>query len=161
AFGPQAQGLIVMAGLIEGLLQDPHLIIVAAAGNDSDRTQTPPLVFPPRFPAMFNGVIGAAATSATGMISSFSNRADLDDNQEGGLAAFGGERPQNGSLGAYVPSEGPAGLTIVAHLRASPPGGPVNNPPGGAKWAGPSFAAPTVPGIIAPLGEAMSGNPAS
>jgi len=155
--GPLAQGIQQMATLFNALAQVPEILLVAAAGNDSDRSQN--LVFPPRLPAIFEGVLGVSSTQAPGAFSTFSNRDDLDAERDDGVAARGGERVHNAHAGMYDTRSGVMGLAVAPSLPPAPDGIATqpNNTTGWAQWAGTSFAAPIVVGMAVCMWEADPG----
>jgi hypothetical protein len=122
-----------------------NVVMVAAAGNDSRGTR-----LPARYPAAFGNVIGVAAmgsgapADASGRIpaASYSNYADKPISD--GYMTLGGERGAgNGLLGPYlddVPQRGAADDEPVDYAP---------NTTGWARWAGTSFAAPIVSGLVA------------
>lgn len=118
------------------LLQDDDVLIVAAAGNDASSGNRPFA----RQPAAFDSVIGVGALGVDGNPAGYSNLADQPSRI--GIATFGGETdasgaadPERGVLGVYI-GEFPDGA---------------KNENGWARWAGTSFAAPAIAGILARL----------
>jgi hypothetical protein len=151
------------------VLREQHVIIVAAAGNDTLYTayRTTPQEMQTggyatqaayaisadntsngaaqtRYPAAFDSVLGVGALGPDGEPASYSNRAD--DPSHKGVATFGGAAhkeyvlPEQGVLGIYT--------------GEFPDGSPNTN--GWAWWAGTSFAAPVISGTLAAL---LSENP--
>lgn len=102
---------------------------IAAAGNDNTDPNNRPAA---RYPARYSTVTGISALNRTGGFASYSNLAD--DPLTRGLAAFGGDIG-DGLLGVYT--------------GAFPNGAPNTN--GWARWAGTSFAAPVISGLVAIL----------
>src|SRR5690606_27116828 len=111
--------------------------IVASAGNDSrgDRVRKPA-----RRPAAFANVIGIAALDNNNRHASYSNYADNPLNE--GMAAFGGVADIN--TNTTDPIHGIASL----YIGKLPDGSWTN---GTARWAGTSFAAGVVSGLLAKL----------
>lgn len=114
--------------------------IVAAAGNDGD-PQTAPFA---RYPAALPNVNGVAAINRDQDRASYSNRSERQG--EIGVAAFGGAATPSGQTD---PDKGMLGL----YIGDFPPGtfqakDPAN---GWARWAGTSFAAPVISGMLATL----------
>lgn len=111
--------------------------IVASAGNDSrgDRVRKPA-----RRPAAFANVIGIAALDNNNRHASYSNYADNPLNE--GMAAFGGVADIN--TNTTDPVHGIASL----YIGKLPDGSWTN---GMARWAGTSFAAGVVSGLLAKL----------
>jgi len=137
-------------GLVSAVLQYPNVLLIAAAGNDSDRSTG--LVFPPRLPAALEGVLGVSASNSPGSFASFSNRDDLDAARDDGIMAFSGERVHNTGVGMYDTQLGLMGPAVAPRLPPPPTGSPpgaANNTTGWAEWAGTSFAAPIVAAFAA------------
>lgn len=118
------------------LLEDEDVLIVAAAGNDASPGSRPYA----RQPAAFDSVVGVGALRKDGSPADYSNLADQPSPI--GIATFGGDAntagtadPERGVLGAYI--------------GQFPDGSP--NETGWARWAGTSFAAPTITGVLARL----------
>ncbi len=118
------------------ILEDDGVLIVAAAGNDAQPGKRPYA----RQPAAFDSVIGVGALRKDGKPTDYSNLADHPSPI--GIATFGGETsvpgmadPDNGVLGVYI--------------GEFPDGSPNIN--GWARWAGTSFAAPAITGVLARL----------
>jgi len=143
---------------IENTLES-GLVVVAAAGNDSHefrpQTSNPPLIdldthpgrLPARYPAAFKNVIGVGAMprytkSPQGSLpgkekpkhATYSNLSDVPPGS--GFVTLGGEDGDgNGVLGVYI--------------HKFPQRGKATNYTGWAWWAGTSFAAAIVSGILA------------
>jgi subtilisin family serine protease len=136
--------------IFEQLVQDPHVVIVAAAGNDR-LTNNADAVNKPRpearFPAAFADVAGVGALpkelprDASGRYkpASYSNLAD--DPVNVGYMTIGGEEGTRGLLGVYL-DEYPT-LRTDGEVQYS------RNGTGFARWAGTSFAAPIISGALA------------
>lgn len=77
------------------------VVIVAAAGNDSNNPETP-MRIGPRYPAAFSEVISVGAVDRYGKAASYSNYPALPPNNNG-IATYGGAKPQP------VPPVGPGG----------------------------------------------------
>lgn len=117
----------------------PNVLIVAAAGNDGRAGNSRrPLA---RYPAAFPDVIGAGALKSDYDFAPYTNQSDLPLNA--GIATFGGDTDQDradaatGMLGIYI-GEFPDGQ-----------GGTLPNDSGWGRWAGTSFAAPVISGVLA------------
>jgi hypothetical protein len=118
----------------------PDVLIVAAAGNDG-KAGNPrrPLA---RYPAAFQDVIGAGALQSNYRFAPYSNQSDMPLNA--GIATFGGNvalsgraHAQKGMLGIYTGDfPNPNGTTTA-------------NANGWGRWAGTSFAAPVISGVLA------------
>lgn len=144
--GPLARSLSAIVDRFKDLVQYPEILMIAAAGNDSDRPRD--LLFPPRIPAALEGILGVSATKAASVFANFSNRDDLELPRDDGIAAFGGERVDNGAV--YLTDVGLFGLAVRDDFPAYAAGGPVvPNTNGWAQWAGTSFATPVVAGFAA------------
>lgn len=118
------------------LLEDEDVLIVAAAGNDAYAGNRPYA----RHPAAFDSVIGVGALRKDGKPADYSNLADQPSPI--GIATFGGDA---NAVGAADPDLGVLG----AYIGEFPDGSPNEN--GWARWAGTSFAAPAITGILARL----------
>jgi hypothetical protein len=134
------------------LIADEGVVVVAASGNDAqDGNQRPPA----RYPAAFQSVIGVGALprpphGTPHKKTSYSNQADHPKGN--GYVTLGGEEGQKkGVLGVYI-----------SHLPEYTGQRPKNkrevkrdcvryqyNKSGWAWWAGTSFAAPIITGILA------------
>jgi hypothetical protein len=123
-------------------VRDKHnVLVVAAAGNDSNGVDCR---FGPRLPAYVEGILGVAAKDA-----SYSNRDDIEQWQDDGVSAFGGEAENDPSDGIRYTADGIYGLSINDYLPP-PGGGPLQtNVDGWALWAGTSFAAPIAAALAA------------
>lgn len=123
----------------------PYTGIVAAAGNDNlpEMTKRPPA----RLPAAFDGVLGVGALNHDGLTAApYTNQADTIPTEA--LSAYGGDAGARASSQA-APYADPNHGIVGPYLGALPDGTP--NITGGARWAGTSFAAPIVSGLIAAL----------
>ena len=133
-----ADWLNQQGGLTEPICQlfrDFGGAIIASAGNDARAHQATPKA---RFPAAFDSVLGVGALRKGGAHASYSNIADEPPLE--GIATFGGDAGHsNGMLGLYV-GDIPDGS-----------GGANPSSSGWARWAGTSFAAPVVSGVVAAL----------
>lgn len=116
------------------------VLFVAAAGNDGTGKANRPLA---RYPAAIDGVIGAGALGDNFDFTKYSNKSDMPLNA--GIATFGGDvdtdgwaDPKLGMLGIYTGSSFP-----------SKRGGSIANTSGWGRWAGTSFAAPVISGVLA------------
>lgn len=116
------------------------VLFVAAAGNDGTGKASRPLA---RYPAAIDGVIGAGALGVNFGFTQYSNKSDLPLNA--GIATFGGDvdtdgwaDPKLGMLGIYTGESFP-----------SKRGGSIANTSGWGRWAGTSFAAPVISGVLA------------
>jgi len=148
-------------------------IVVAAAGNDATRSAGDPNPNnrpDARYPAAFDGVVGVGALPIEGSNGQFpkvrgadgTDRYDTalysnfsDDPTRIGFVTLGGEDgPGKGVLGIYI-----SDIPVSAD-----PNDPINvqygiNESGWAWWAGTSFAAPIISGILA-AGLSSSSSPA-
>ena len=130
------------------------MLVVAAAGNDALRPQTrddaPP---PPRFPARYEDVFAVAATTSGGTPASYSNRADIQPFGNG-ITTFGGDVVDQSDKDVPRPpadaSAGREDAVVGVYASETLPDG-VPNTTGWVRWAGTSFAAPTVTGVAARL----------
>jgi hypothetical protein len=118
----------------------PNVGVIAAAGNDNrpGMAHRPPA----RYPAAFDGVLGIGALNhdiATETI--YTNRADTVPDEA--IWTFGGEKSPTSD--DADPTYGLAG----PYIGALPDGTP--NITGAARWAGTSFAAPIITGLMAAL----------
>lgn len=118
------------------LLEQDDVLIVAAAGNDALPGNRPFA----RQPAAFDSVIGVGALGRDGSPAVYSNLADQPSHI--GIATFGGDTDASG---AADPECGVLGVYIGDFPDGS------KNENGWARWAGTSFAAPAVTGILARL----------
>lgn len=123
---------------VEILNRNRCVRIVAAAGNDGRQGEARPAA---RYPAAFPDVIGVSALDNRGKPAVYSNFADnpLSD----GVATFGGATDEVNSTQADE-INGIAGV----YLAAFPDGSPSS---GTARWAGTSFAAGVISGLLAKL----------
>jgi hypothetical protein len=117
-------------------LRDQEVLVVAAAGNDASSTNRPPA----RFPAAFGSVIGVGALEHGSDPAYYSNLSDRPPKK--GIATFGGAATSNGDTD---PEHGILGVYIGDFPDKTP------NQYGWARWAGTSFAAPIVTGVLAVL----------
>lgn len=132
----------------QALIGNEHVPIVAAAGNDRTVAQFSHGAFPAeRYPAAFTDVIGVGALDSHGTPTMYTDLAHVST--AGGLAVFGGDvSPASGpdAPSAYVADANRGMLGIFVGPRY--PDGTLNRT-GWARWAGTSFSAPIVTGIIA------------
>ena len=150
----------------------PHILVVAAAGNDFDGGSARPV---PRLPARDDGVLGVAAVNRHGSPASYSNKGDFVT-LGNGVATFGGDAPSAttvhpGGLPLAAAGAGEAGggsveamvglFTAPVFPLSSPPNSPEANQSSWAYWAGTSFATPVISGIAACLWASDAGLPAS
>jgi hypothetical protein len=148
--GSIAAGISIMAVLFSAFTRYQEVLFIASAGNDSERRKG--YIFPPRFPASFEDVMGVSAANAPGSFASFSNRDDIEADRDDGVVAFGGERIDNPADQMYDTHDGLMGLAIAPALPPPAGGAAVVEPePGWAMWAGTSFAAPVVAGFAAAI----------
>ncbi len=132
-------------------LSDAGIVVVAASGNDAQDGSRPPA----RYPAAFKSVIGVGAlppenSERPRRKASYSNQADFP--QTDGYATLGGEAGAgNGVLGIFI-------NPVPKYDGAMPPEKREvrrdrvkydNNKSGWVRWAGTSFAAPVITGILA------------
>jgi hypothetical protein len=138
-------------------LSQANVVAVAAAGNDAHGNKTNPAARPPaRYPAAFESVIGVGALPKHGRLvepfdaASYSNLSDAP--AENGYSTIGGEQGvDQGVLGVYIgdfpeycgplPVDGRDLLPEQIQYHT--------NKTGWAWWAGTSFAAPVISGILA------------
>jgi Subtilase family len=141
-------------------LRQQNVLVVAAAGNDALRPQThddaPP---PPRYPACYEDVFAVAATAAGGTPASYSNRADIQPFGNG-ITTFGGDVADRSDTDVPRPPAAASGgredaVVGVYASEALPDGVP--NTTGWVRWAGTSFAAPTITGVAARLWSGSGG----
>jgi hypothetical protein len=134
------------------LLADEGIVVVAAAGNDAQDGHKRP---PARYPAAFQSVIGVGALprpsqDRSEQEASYSNVADNPDDK--GYVTLGGEEgEEQGVLGVYV-SPLPRYNGTFPNNKREVQRERVEyhyNNTGWAWWAGTSFAAPIVTGILA------------
>jgi hypothetical protein len=123
--------------------------MVAAAGNDGTNGQHPPA----RYPAAFDTVHGVGSIATNGQMAPYSNMADRPVTD--GLVTTGG-MPDASQPDYADATDGLLGLYIGAFPRKQPDGSIVTDPSvtndsGFARWAGTSFAAPIVSGLLALL----------
>lgn len=156
-----------MRAIFEAVIQTPNVVMVAAAGNDAAAEVRPPA----RYPAAFKGVIGVGALPKgnpqypsgrykPASYSNFSYSRSENKFPNEGFVVFGGEldepidnmRPpskspyaKDGVLGRYV-GNFPKRNAANGNIDEVPP---VNPNSEAASWAGTSFAAPVITGILA------------
>lgn len=119
--------------------------VVAAAGNDATGRSRPQA----RFPASLLGVVGVGALDRAFKPTNYSNLSDTPLRM--GIATFGGVE-KNGQADA---TDGMLGV----YLNNFPDNSPSS---GWARWAGTSFAAPIISGVIALLvNKRVAGNAAA
>ena len=147
----------------------PHILVVAAAGNDYDGGGVRPV---PRLPARDDSVLGVAAVNQYGSPASYSNKGDFVT-LGNGVATFGGDATSahTGGLADVAAGAGKMGGGSVEAMRglftapvfplSSPPNPPEANQSSWAYWAGTSFATPVISGIAACLWASDAGLPAS
>lgn len=119
------------------LLDQHNIAIVAAAGNDHETTDA--AIPQARYPAAFHTVIGVGALESATTPASYSNLSDTPI--RAGIATFGGKA--NGPL-----ADAKTGI-LGLYTSTFPNGTP--NTFGWARWAGTSFAAPIISGVLATL----------
>lgn len=117
-------------------LESEDVLIVAAAGNDAQPGNRPHA----RQPAALDSVIGVGALRSDGSPADYSNLADRPSRI--GIATFGGDASPGGPAD---PEQGVLGV----YIGAFPDG--ERNENGWARWAGTSFAAPAITGVLARL----------
>ena len=121
------------------LLEADGVMIVAAAGNDGQNGHRPYA----RQPAAFDSVIGVGALGRDGKPARYSNLADRPSPI--GIATFGGDARSE----VQTLSADPEGGVMGVYIGRFPDGSPSEN--GWARWAGTSFAAPVISGVLARL----------
>ncbi len=139
----QVQRTCLVLGLVAELIADlseAHDVqIVAAAGNDGLLAGNP---HPARYPARYPTVVGVGALNSTGGAAIYSNLADQPSGA--GFATFGGDVVAGGP---GEPLKAAATGVLGVYIGPVPESGP--NLTGWARWAGTSFAAPVVSGLLA------------
>lgn len=156
-----------MRAIFETVIEKPNIVVVAAAGNDATAEVRPPA----RYPAAFKGVVGVGALPKgnpryssgrykPASYSNFSYSRSENKSPSEGFMVFGGEldEPMNnmhppsrsplareGVLGRYV-GPFPKRNANTGDIDEIPPGNPASR---WARWAGTSFAAPIITGILA------------
>jgi subtilisin family serine protease len=165
-----------LRALFTGLARTQDVLVVAAAGNDSDPTERKPA----RYPAAYEEILGVGAlppvpsnSTSNYRATTYSNRAD-DQHPNEGYMTFGGEPgPGKGIRGLYisefpvykegclsflwrvVTGKGLDGWEGPGHVPPHPRAltldqvGYRPNNTGWAWWAGTSFATPIVTGFLA------------
>ena len=138
------------------------VLLVAAAGNDNDGK--PPKDRPAtRYPAALDPIIGVGAWQRENVPqlsftpTDYSNRSDRPLSE--GIAVFGGNKNgeksdiKDGMLGVYISEYFPPDpLACEFDEDGNPvPASVYCNDRGWARWAGTSFAAPVITGILAAL----------
>lgn len=127
--------------VLRDVLKTKNTTVVAAAGNDYDRLRS-------RYPAMFSEVIGVGALDRTGTDAPYSNRAD--DPTTAGFVTFGGTMDRQPGGRAYAnANQGILGVYTAQNYPPDAAGAVDANTSGFASWAGTSFAAPIITGLIA------------
>ena len=121
------------------ILEGEGVLIVAAAGNDAEPGNRPFA----RLPAAYDSVIGVGALGTDGKPAHYSNLADRPSPI--GIATFGGNAASRANTLSADPENGMMG----AYIGVFPDGSP--NLHGWARWAGTSFAAPAISGVLARL----------
>lgn len=152
-----------LRALFDELTNQDQVIVVAAAGDDTeegDNTEKPPRA-PARLPAAYDSVIGVGALPKGFPLendqykaASYSNLADNPSNT--GYMTLGGEPgPGKGILGLYT-SEIPKIPGATEGKRPKDPKEATRdhliykqNQDGSTEWAGASFAAPIITGLVA------------
>ncbi|HEU4323747.1 MAG TPA: S8/S53 family peptidase [Roseiflexaceae bacterium] len=129
----------LVAELIADLSEARDVQIVAAAGNDGLLAGNP---HPARYPARYSNVVGVGALTSAGSAAIYSNMADQPSGA--GFATFGGDVVAGGP---HDPLKASATGVLGVYIGPVPESGP--NQTGWARWAGTSFAAPVVSGILA------------
>ena len=153
---------ISLRALFDELINQPDVIVIAAAGNDTD-TDSNPQRAPARLPAAYDKVIGVGALpkgfpqeNGKYKAASYSNLAD--NPPDTGYMTLGGEPDKGkGILGLYTsefpdytgaggkPPKAPEEATRD-HISYKPN---KEKDEGNAEWAGTSFAAPIITGLVA------------
>ncbi|MBI5928334.1 MAG: S8/S53 family peptidase [Chloroflexi bacterium] len=117
-------------------------VVVAAAGNNGNQNNPHPAACAP---AAFSTVLGVAALNLDNQtLTDYSNNADIPPHD--GVAVFGGEN-QAGNDDLSHPTKGLLGLYSGAYPAPSAS----TNTTGWARWAGTSFAAPIISGLLAEM----------
>jgi hypothetical protein len=157
-----------LASTVEDMYQKvegafPNVVSVAAAGNDNPDMADGSFLNrrEARRPAVFGNVIGVGALTRTGEIARYSNQPD--DPAPQGFYAFGGDvsddEPQIDGKWIAHRKNGILGLYTHSSYAGDPS---ASNNSGWARWAGTSFAAAVVTGVLAqtyppPLVEFLRG----
>jgi hypothetical protein len=129
-----------------------NVLVVAAAGNDGPPARRALAQHEARCPAAFATVVGIGALDEAGNSTAYSNKADRQPLQ--GLATFGGgEEPLDAA--SPRPHRAAAGHALLGVYTGSFYNGAGRrrrtNRNGWAWWAGTSFAAPIISGLLAQL----------
>lgn len=119
-----------------------RILCVAASGNDALGADARPQT---RLPARYDNVLGVASVTTTGAPSSFSNRGDELD-MGNGVAVPGGNAMMPSTGGPPVIDR--EAVTGIFSRRELPFDRGLNEK-GWVRWAGTSFATPTISGIAA------------
>lgn len=156
-----------------GWLTDGGILVVAAAGNNSYRTNHHLARHAPALPARYDDVLGVSALDGTGNPATYANRGD-EELFGNGVATYGGNAmlwmPGGGTPDVEtgvlkIAADGTTRDAVIG-IYSTPTmptitgdsGGATANTTGWAYWAGTSFATPVVAGIAANL-WAQPGSP--
>lgn len=153
--GPLSDVFNLFAGA--GEIEQQGGIVVAAAGNNGTGTYPPPAACAP---AAFSTVLGVAALKSNHQnLTDYSNNADIPAHH--GVAVFGGDKQTGNNSALTDPRKGILGLYIGLYPNPNPaPDEDCDNlsnvslmpsTTSWARWAGTSFAAPVVSGILAEM----------
>ncbi len=154
--------------LMEALTQNneggaQEAIVVAAAGNDATRSAGDPNPSnrpQARYPAAFDGVVGVGALPIEGSNEQFPKVYRVDGTERYDTATYSNFSDDPAGIGFVTlggedgPGKGVLGIYISDIPRTANPNGSTNvqyehNESGWAWWAGTSFAAPIISGILA------------
>ena len=130
-------------GLVGRLSPQQQIAIVAAAGNDGKDGQHPWA----RFPAAYDGIVGVGALASSGDPASYSNLSDDPPNV--GYATFGGNSEASTAEDGHLLANDTNGILGLYIGKLPTQGGATLNTNGWARWAGTSFAAPIISGVLA------------
>jgi hypothetical protein len=152
----EINGVAMLLNEMQKCVLDDHKIMVAAAGNDSQRSPTN-LGDETGYPAKWGFVVGVGALGKDGKPAKYSNKSDKPEQQ--GFMVFGGDyddEPFTAQTTAYT-GEGTGIIGVftgdfAGNLIGKTESTPVEivpNKNGFAEWAGTSFAAPIVSAMLA------------
>jgi hypothetical protein len=139
--------------LVAQLAPQQNVAIVAAAGNDGGAGRHPMA----RFPAAYDGIVGVGALNSAGVSADYTNQAD--DPPVDGFATFGGDIIASTAPGTPDMTDATGGVLGLYIGKLPTATGWTQSSTGWARWAGTSFAAPIIGGVIAQrlgLGETIS-----